>query len=313
MKQKSKILAMIISVLICFSMFSITAYADNEDDLLNSDVSSQESQVEPDYNEQPAETTPVVDNNYQEPDYNNGSSSNDNSYDDYPNYGSSDSYNSSADNNYDYGSSDNYNDYASSDNYYDNGNYDNYDYNNDNSDSDYNTDNDVNSYDSYSEDNYNYDNTQQPSEADLYKTDGVVDDNELSDSDWNSIAQSLQNADDAGDGDDFNFIKKNNSSSDNGIWMLITGALLIILAIIGIAYVILTNMSKKKKYAFAGNYNNTPDNKTNKSAPNREKNDYDDGFSVTKNKPKKFINKKSLDDTADINLPENRNRKNRYR
>ncbi len=295
MKQKIKILALMLSLLICLSVFSITAYADNEDDLYSSDVNSDVSQVVPDNNDQPADTVPN-ESNGQDTDTNYNSGSDNSVSDNYSNYDSSNSYSNYADN-----SNDSYTDYNNSNSYNEYNDYNNYEFENNNSG--YDTNSNVNSYNENNTNEYNSGYLQQPSEADLYKTDGMVDNDELSDSDWNSIAQSLQNANDSGDGDDFNFIKKNNSSSDNGIWMLISGALLIILAIVGIAYVIISGMNNKKKFAYGNGYNTF-----NSNSSRKPKNYYNDGFSKTKSKPKNSISRKHIDDTADIILPKNKKR-----
>lgn len=304
MKQKSKIIAIALSFIICLSVFSITAFAD-EDDLLNNDVNSDVSQVEPD-NNQPDDVVPD-DNNTPQPDDNNGVSGDDNPNNDYSDNGNLDSDNSG-----DYNSDGGYTD--------DNNGYDDYDYSyeDNNSYENYNENDYNNSYDDNSDYGYNSDDYQAPSEVDLYKTDGNVDNPELSDSDWNSIALSLQNAEDADDGDDFNFIKKNNSSSDNGLWMLILGTVLVILSIAGIAYVAITYLNKKRKFAYSGGSDgyNSSSKRVNSRSSYRAKNDYDDGFSSSKSKSKKLITRNRIDDTADIVLPKNknnRNSRNRYR
>ena len=59
----------------------------------------------------------------------------------------------------------------------------------------------------------------------------TIDDKTLSQSDWNDISANLKNASlTDSDGDDFNFIKKNTSKSDNGHWMLYAGIVCLILA-----------------------------------------------------------------------------------
>ncbi len=147
------------------------------------------------------------------------------------------------------------------------------------------------------------------SQSEMYNNTGKVDVNELSNDDWDAIAKSLANAEslDTG-GDDFNFIKKNNSSADNGLWMLITGAVLVILSILGISYVIITSIKSKRNYAYAGN-NNTQ--KTAHKNTNRPSNDYGDGYSNSRRAPRKT---KRIEDTSDIYLPKStRNGGSRYR
>ena len=146
-----------------------------------------------------------------------------------------------------------------------------------------------------------------PSAA-LYDSNHKIDDNELSDNDWKDISANLKNASlsDSDDGDDFNFIKKNDSTTDNGDWMLIVGLILLLLGLAGIGYVIASAVLRNKKmknmpsgeYAVAG-----------ASVRYRSNSDYDDGYKISS----KRENKKSRRyDTADVKLPKN-NGGRRYR
>lgn len=139
--------------------------------------------------------------------------------------------------------------------------------------------------------------------APLYESNRKIDDSVLSNSDWKDISASLKNAgnDSENDSDDFGFIKNNDSLSDNGEWMLYIGIVCLALSAAGIAYVIISSVSKHKKlsdglggkqYAYAGAGNGRY----------RSASDYDDGYKDEK------INKKKIDksrkfDTADVKLP----------
>lgn len=139
--------------------------------------------------------------------------------------------------------------------------------------------------------------------APLYESDRKIDDTVLSNNDWKDIAASLKNADSDSndDSDDFGFIKNNDSLSDNGEWMLYTGIACLALSAAGIAYVIISSVSKHKKlsgglkgkqYAYAGGVNGRY----------RSSSDYDDGYKDEKSEKKK-INKSRKFDTADVKLP----------
>ncbi len=139
-----------------------------------------------------------------------------------------------------------------------------------------------------------------PSAA-LYDSNHKIDDKELSDNDWKDISANLKNASlsDSDDGDDFNFIKKNDSTTDNGDWMLIAGLVLLLLGLAGIVYVIASAVLRNKKmknmptgeYAVAG-----------VSSRYRTNSDYDDGF---KTSSKRGNTKSRRYDTADVKLPKN--------
>ena len=59
------------------------------------------------------------------------------------------------------------------------------------------------------------------------------------------------------DGGDFNFIKKNDSRSDNGGWILIVGIVLILLSIAGISYTVVSAVKNRKSTAgFSSDKNN---------------------------------------------------------
>lgn len=80
----------------------------------------------------------------------------------------------------------------------------------------------------------------------------TIDDKTLSKSDWNDISANLKNASlTDSDGDDFNFIKKNTSKSDNGHWMLYAGIVCLILSVAGIVYFIIATVKSRGRYKFA--------------------------------------------------------------
>ncbi|MDD5796445.1 MAG: hypothetical protein PUD24_05880 [Oscillospiraceae bacterium] len=291
MTKKSKLIALFLTLIICLSAFSITCFA--VDDVNPGEGGASESEpVEP-----PAEDPVVTEAPpTEDPGSSGTSSSSGNDDNNNSNSGYEDYNNGSNENNY---NSDNGNSYNNSEN----------NYYSDNNSSDYSNNNENDDY--VSEYNYEITETQAASQSDLYKSNDKIDVNELSDNDWNAIAKSLENATDTGGGDDFNFIKKNTSSADNGIWMLILGASLIILSILGIGYVVLSALNKKNKYAYAGT---APKGKSgNYSSAQRPRNDYGDNYSGKRTKQPKFASKHRMEDTADIQLPRNVNGGSHYK
>lgn len=139
-----------------------------------------------------------------------------------------------------------------------------------------------------------------------------IDVNELSSNDWKDISANLKNASTQSDGDDFSFIQKNNSSGDNGYLILISGVLLIVLSLAGITYFIASGASRRKKLAAAGAGGGRGGNY---SGGNRYRasDDYDDGYRVSRKEEKKKAKHSERYDTADIRLPKKNNSKNRYR
>lgn len=143
--------------------------------------------------------------------------------------------------------------------------------------------------------------------APLYDSNRKIDDSVLSNNDWKDISASLKNAGQGSenDSDDFGFIKNNDSLGDNGEWMLYTGIACLALSAAGIAYVIISSISKHKKlsgglsgkqYAYAGAGNGRY----------RSSSDYDDGYKDEKIEKKK-IDKSRKYDTADVKLPKSSN------
>lgn len=143
--------------------------------------------------------------------------------------------------------------------------------------------------------------------APLYDSNRKIDDSVLSNNDWKDISASLKNAGQGSenDSDDFGFIKNNDSLGDNGEWMLYTGIACLALSAAGIAYVIISSISKHKKlsgglsgkqYAYAGAGNGRY----------RSSSDYDDGYKDEKTEKRK-IDKSRKYDTADVKLPKSSN------
>lgn len=152
------------------------------------------------------------------------------------------------------------------------------------------------------------------SNVELYDVKKTVDGKELNSKDWDDIATSLKNAGSlaVGDGDDFSFIKNNNSSSDNGDWMLYAGIACILLSLAGIAYVIVSNVNNHKKASVGGHSvpaKRRPVPAKRRPVPasagaNRYRNDYSDNYSSQPRKTNRVsAERRSKFDTADVKLP----------
>ena len=89
-----------------------------------------------------------------------------------------------------------------------------------------------------------------PSAA-LYDTDSKkIDDKELSKNDWGDIASKLKNAgtvEDDGSGD-FSFIQNNTAKEDNGHWIVIAGGVCLALSLAGFIYLIASAVARRKKF-----------------------------------------------------------------
>lgn len=277
MSRRLKLLSVIFSLIFCFSVCTLSVYAVGEDGV---------GEVDPGYSETPVEPAPpVVDPGSDIPsDYPSSDISYEPSYDDpdpVPQSSDTSSY-------IEYSNND---DYSSS--YY------------------YNNNTDYSS--SYQDDNYVAAPASdvEPQSADpsveLYDVKKTVDGKELNSKDWEDIAASLKNAGSASgdDGDDFSFIKNNNSSSDNGDWMLYVGIALIVLSVVGVAYVIISNVNNHKK-AKAGSYVHTSAGKgraTATAGASRYADDYNDNYRPQSRSPKVSAERRSKFDTADITIP----------
>lgn len=280
MNKKSRITVLLISIIFSLSAFSITAFAEDYTDAPPAEEPTYAAPEEPTevYTEAPPETE------YIPPE--TAAPNTDYNYDDYTDYQEpATQYNPGVEGNE--GDDGNSGDSSSAtDDYsaYDDG-------------SDY-------TYDEYTpdfeDDDYVIESVQPVSEAELYDV-NKVDDSELSKSDWDSIAKSLENASNKGGGADFSSIKNNKSASDNGLWMLITGALMVILAIVGITYVIISSMNSKKAYAGAPSKEAAAKGGSrSSSSKQRAKSDYNDGYGA-------LSKRKRLDDTAEVRLPKKSN------
>ena len=274
MNKHLKLITALLSIILCLSVFTLSASAldadgDGYDDetgeyigvytepVYTEPVYTEPVYTEPVYTEpvytEPVYTEPVYD--YTEPvyDYTEPVYDYDDDYNDYDDAQSSDSYN----------------------------------------DYDFDTEYDVD----YSADSY-----VAPETSPLYESDREIDDSELSKSDWDYIKANLNNADGSDDGsDDFNFIKKNDSKGDNGDWMLFVGLACVLLSIAGIVYVIASGVIRRKKVK-SGVYASA-------SASNpryRDDDDYGDGYRSSKSEKKKLDRSRKYD-TADIVLPRNKN------
>lgn len=265
MSRRNKLITALLSIVLCFSMFTFTAFAVGESESGGGDVPASEAPVDPVVPEpepepepeptpapepepEPQYTDPAPDPGYVDPGYS-------------------------------------YEDDSSSQIYYD-------------------SDNGGESSEFYVGGGQSYvpPVSTAPS-APLYESNRKIDDSVLSNSDWKDISASLKNAGKGSenDSDDFGFIKNNDSLSDNGEWMLFTGIACLALSAAGIAYVIISAVSKRKKlsgglsgkqYAYAGAGNGRY----------RSSNDYDDGYKDAKDEKKK-VDRSRRFDTADVNLP----------
>ena len=258
MSRRNKLITALLSIVLCFSMFTFTAFAVGENESGGGDVPASEAPVDPvtpdpvpepvEPDPEPQYTDPAPDPGYVDPGYS-------------------------------------YEDDSSSQIYYD-------------------SDNGGESSEFYVGGGQSYvpPVSTAPS-APLYESNRKIDDSVLSNSDWKDISASLKNAGKGSenDSDDFGFIKNNDSLSDNGEWMLFTGIACLALSAAGIAYVIISAVSKHKKlsggisgkqYAYAGAGNGRY----------RSSNDYDDGYKDAKVEKKKVDRSRKFD-TADINLP----------
>lgn len=136
-----------------------------------------------------------------------------------------------------------------------------------------------------------------PSAA-LYNSSGSANDKTLNNNDWNDISERLKNASNsADDGDDFSFIQKNNSISDNGGWMLIVSILCFALSAAGILYFVVSTLQNKKKNQLVPAANS---GRMQKSSVNRDY--YSDGYRANSPKNSK---RSSKFDTAEVSLPKN--------
>lgn len=307
MNSKKKLLIVLLSVIFCLSAFTLSVYAVGEDGGEYSDVIPGDNQGGGESSGGdvviPPENSGSGDNNG---DNNGDNGDNNGGYGDN-NGDNGDNNGGNGDNNGDNGDNNGgYIDNNNSSSYVDNNGTDyGNDYNNG-----YNDNNGDGEQGGYEQD-YNYDepsylgggqtyvapqNTA-PSAA-LYNSSGSVGDKTLNNNDWNDISERLKNASNsADDGDDFSFIQKNDSLSDNGGWMLVVSVVCFALSAAGILYFIVLTVQNKKKGAFAGATNTGRMSKSNSS-----RDYYGDGYRAASAKSSK---KSSKFDTAEVSLPKN--------
>lgn len=87
----------------------------------------------------------------------------------------------------------------------------------------------------------------------VYDVKGNVDTDTLKKNDWKSIAEQLSKSDNKksnDDADSFNFIRDNDSSEDNGIWILFTGIGLEVLAAVIIITLIVLSVKRKRNLKY---------------------------------------------------------------
>lgn len=299
MSKINKLMVVILSVIFCFSAFSLCAFAVGEDEGNGgySDVITDDNQGGGDNGgdnvDIPPENSGSDSDNGGYIDDNGGNAGDSSVTDDYGNgNGNSNSDSGNTDYNYDSGYSDS-----------DNGNYSSdYDYN-------YSDSNDYSDDSAYS-DNYYYD---EPSylgggqtyvepeniapSASLYDVNGSISDKTLNSGDWSDISERLKNASNsADDGDDFAYIQNNDSTTDNGNWMLIVSILCFVLSAAGILYFIVLTVQTKKSGRFAVSANSGRAVKSGSSGGDY----YGDGYRTSS---AKRSNKSSKFDTADVTLP----------
>lgn len=309
MNRKKKLLIVLLSVIFCLSAFTLSVYAVGEDGGEYSDVIPGDNQGGGESSGGdvviPPENSGSGDNNGD----NNGGDNGDN------NSGNGDNNGDNGDNNGGNGDNNNGDNGDNNGGYIDNNNSSSYvdnngtDYGNDYNNG-YNDNNGDGEQGGYEQD-YNYDepsylgggqtyvapqNTA-PSAA-LYNSSGSVGDKTLNSNDWNDISERLKNASNsADDGDDFSFIQKNDSLSDNGGWMLVVSVVCFALSAAGILYFIVLTVQNKKKGAFAAATNTGRMSKSNSS-----RDYYGDGYRAASAKSSK---KSSKFDTAEVSLPKN--------
>lgn len=302
MSRKNKLLIVILSVIFCFSAFSLSAFAvgESESEGGNSDVISGDNQGGGSGDSSNVDIPPIDDGNSDSNtngdnngDDNNGGNSGDANSDNGAVNGDNNDGNNG-------GYDDNYGDNGYSDNGVDYGN----DYNNygDSDNNGYNEGDNGENYENYGESSYlgGGQTYVEPGNiapsASLYNSSGSVSEKTLNSGDWNDISEQLKNASNiSDDADDFGFIQNNNDLSDNGEWMLIAGIVCFALSAAGILYfIVLTVQNKNKsKLAAAG-----VTGRESKSGTSRDY--YGDGYKTHSSQKAK---KSSKFDTAEVTLP----------
>lgn len=300
MSRKNKLLIVFLSVIFCFSAFSLSAFAIGESEIEggNSDVISGDNQggESSDSNS----NIPPIDDDSSDSDTNGDDSNGDNS-------GDANSDNGAVSGGDNGGNNGGYDDTNDDNGYSDNNGIDyGSDYNNygDSDNNGYNEGGNEENYENYGESSYlgggqTYVEPENiaPS-ASLYNSSGSVSEKTLNSGDWNDISEQLKNASNiSDDADDFGFIQNNNDLSDNGEWMLIAGIVCFALSAAGIFYfIVLTVQNKNKsKLAAAG-----VTGRDSKSSASRDY--YGDGYKTHSSQKAK---RNSKFDTAEVTLPKN--------
>lgn len=298
MNRKSKLLSIILAAVFCLSAITLTVNAaDLDGDGIDDDQSgvvvtdpapvvTEAPYVEPTY--APVATEPA----YVDPGYDDNSGSNSNSNSSSNNYDDNNNYDSNSNNDSNY----------------------NYSDNNDNSD---NNSSDQSSYIGGGQSTYVVPDSTAPS-ASLYDSDGNIDDSVLSNNDWKDIESNLKNANNSGsDGDDFNFIKKNEDKNDNGDWVLICGIVCLLLSGCGIAYLIVSAVLRRKKYSKAipsgRKFATAGAGSSYSHDDSRSSGEYSDGYRQSSHANKKPQKRKNRFDTAEVSLPPSAKRGGHYK
>lgn len=160
--------------------------------------------------------------------------------------------------------------------------------------------------------------------ASLYNSDGNIDDKVLSNSDWDDIAANLKKSGKSDqDSDSFDFIKKNESTNDNGEWMLIVGIVCLLLSAAGIAYIVASAVLRRKNLKNGGHGGHSSGGGSNGKRPAyasagaasaaQSKHEYRDGYRQPSKNDKKQVEKRRKFDTAEVRIPKNQQNGGRYR
>ena len=262
MKKYSKLIAVICAVFMCLSVCMFSVYADNESGAQPADPGQgSESQSSQSGGEQ--SDVPYI------PESDPGQGGGESQSSDVPYIPDQDSGSSYVDGGGNGGGYDSQTSYESS---YDDGG----------SNSNVYYDSDGNSYSNQSDVYVGGGQSYQPPvstapPAALYDTDKKIDVNELSKGDWGDIAKQLKNSGktESGGADDFAFIQKNTSKTDNGHWIMIAGIVCITLSVIGFVYLIVSKIHKRNKIKAGNISRSTPGKSANQY---RSNDDYNDGY-----------------------------------
>ena len=263
MKKYSKLIAVICAVFMCLSVCMFSVYADNESGAQPADPGGQGSESQSSQSGGEQSDVPYI------PDQDSGQSSESQSSDVpyIPDQDSGSSYVDGGGN--EGGGYDSQTSYESS---YDGGG----------SSSNVYYDSDGNSYSNQSDVYVGGGQSYQPPvstapPAALYDTDKKIDVKELSKNDWGDIAKQLKNSGqtDSSGVDDFAFIQKNTSKTDNGHWIMIAGITCIALSVAGFIYLIVSNINKRRKIKAGNISRSTPGKSANQY---RSNDDYNDGY-----------------------------------